>query len=69
MVQEITVALAEMFAKILQIVDKIYSSLGGWDLFIGAFIIYLSYRFLLIPLLGGKAGSSDKAKKENEVEE
>ena len=69
MVQEVSLVLGSMFAKIMLLVDKIYSSLGGWDLFLGGFTIFLCYRFLLVPLLGGKSGSSDKAKKDNEVEE
>ena len=69
--EEVLVVLAEMFKKIFALVDKIYTSFNAWSLVVGAFTIYVIYRLLLVPVLGGalKSGSSDMARKRIEEEE
>lgn len=62
MVGNVLPTVATLFSKVIELFDRVFSELGAWQFFFGGFIIYLSYRFLLIPLFGG-GGSSDKARK------
>lgn len=52
-----------MFEQIIALFVRIFTEFGAWDWFFGAFTIFIAYRFLLVPMLGGSAGSSDKVKK------
>lgn len=52
-----------MFEQVVALFVRVFSEFGAWDWFFGAFTIFIVYRFLLIPMFGGSAGSSDKVKK------
>lgn len=80
MVGNVTIMLGDMFVQLLALFERIFTELGGWSIWIGAFTIFTIARLLIIPILGGvisagqsdivkeirKGASSDKAKKPSE---
>lgn len=61
--------ISDMFEQIIELFVRVFSEFGAWDWFFGGFTIFVAYRFLLVPMIGGSVGSSDKAKKTNKKEE
>lgn len=61
MVGNVLPTVATLFSEVIELFDRVFSELGAWQFFFGGFIIYLSYRFLLVPLFSS-GGSSDKAR-------
>lgn len=56
-------SLIELVIYPVQLFERLLSSTSTLDIFIGAFGIYVTYRFVLKPLLGGRAFSgSDRAR-------
>lgn len=62
MVNDVIPTIASLFSQVLNLFERVFSGLGAWEFFFGGLVIFLTYRFLLVPLFGG-AGSSDKARK------
>lgn len=54
-----------LFGKIFELFDRVYTEYGAWSLIIGAFIVYTIYRLILAPVVGGvvSAGQSDMVRK------
>lgn len=63
MVVEVRTMISNMFEQIISLFVRVFTEFGAWDWFFGAFTIFIVYRFLLIPMIGGSSGSSDKVKK------
>lgn len=56
--------------KVFEIVKILFDYFGAWSWIFGAFCIYTIYRFLLKPLLGGRAiGDSDTTKRNSKNDE
>ena len=62
MVARVIPTLSLLFSEVINLFDRIFTGLGAWEFFFGGLVIFLTYRFLLVPLFGG-AGSSDKVRK------
>lgn len=58
---EVLSLLLNMFGSILELFDKVIDGLDAWDLMLGAFTCFIVFRFLLVPIVGGKlaTGISD----------
>lgn len=46
-------------------VSELFVALSITDIFLGLFLVFMTYRFLLSPLIKGGSVGSDKAKKSN----
>lgn len=57
--------LINMFTRLFDYLDVLFSKLGAWSYVLGFFLIYTIYRLILAPVLGGvvRAGQSDMVKK------
>lgn len=65
MVNEVFPTVALLFSECINLFERVFDGLGAWGFFFGAFIIFLSYRLLLRPIMGAyvSAGASDTVKK------
>ena len=56
--------------KVFEIAKILFDYFGAWSGIFGAFCVYTIYRFLLKPLLGGRAiGDSDTTKRNSKNDE
>lgn len=57
--------LINMFTRLFDYLDVLFSKLGAWSYVLGFFLIYTIYRLILAPVLGGvvRSGQSDMVKK------
>lgn len=57
--------LINMFTRLFDYLDVLFSKLSAWSYVLGFFLIYTIYRLILAPVLGGvvRAGQSDMVKK------
>lgn len=53
--------LINMFNRLFQFLDTLYTKLGAWSYVLGFFLIFTIYRLILAPVLG--SGRSDMVKK------
>lgn len=61
-------SLVDLLAYPFEVFSELLDKTDLFEMFIGAFLIILSYRFLLRPIFSGglsSLGGSDKAKKNN----
>lgn len=66
MVNDVVPTVALLFGKVIELFDRVFTDFGAWPFFFGGFIMFLTYRFLLVPLYG-KSGSSDTARKKTKT--
>ena len=57
--------LINMFSRLFQYLDVLFTKLGAWSYVLGFFLIFTIYRLILAPVLGGvlASGRSDIVKK------
>lgn len=65
MVNEVFPTVSMLFSECLNLFDRVFTELGAWAFFLGGFFIFLTYRFLLRPIMGSAVtiGASDTVKK------
>lgn len=59
-------SVSSVVSRVWQWFDRLFDALpGAWEFFMVAIIIYLIFKHVLMPLVGGalRGGSSDKVKK------
>lgn len=62
MVADVFPTVYMLFEQVVDLFDRVFVGLGAWGFFLGGFIAFLTYRFLLVPLYGS-GGASDKVRK------
>lgn len=63
MMDQVWEMMANCTLQFFNLVSRLYSYYSLDALVMVVFVIFLSYRFLLRPLIGGSAGGSDRARK------
>lgn len=65
MVGEVLPTITTMFNEVFNLFGRIFTEFDAWLFFLGGFVIYMSYRFLLAPIIGTAigVGASDTVKK------
>lgn len=61
MVADVFPTVYRVFSEVIQLFDRVFTDFGAWPFFFGGYIIFLTYRFLLVPLFG--SGGSDQVRK------
>lgn len=61
MVADVIPTVYSIFSEVIQLFDRVFTKFGAWQFFFGGYIIFLTYRFLLVPLFGSTG--SDKVRK------
>lgn len=56
MVADVMLMFMNMFSNLWNLVDRIFTQLGAWSYFLGAFIIFTLFRLVLKPIIGASVG-------------
>lgn len=65
MVADVFPTVLELFDECLNLFGRVFDEFNAWGFFFGGFTVFLSYRFLLRPIMGAyvSSGASDTVKK------